>query len=68
MQDSEPDLNPIELYQSDVWTDEEVQEWMDKFEDVVDDDSQFCPECQDGVMQMQEGCGLCPECGFSPCA
>jgi ribonucleoside-diphosphate reductase alpha chain len=34
---------------------------------TMGDDEELCPECGEGVMQMQEGCGLCSECGFSAC-
>lgn len=57
--------DPIEMYQSDEITDEEVERLV--MVKNAGDDEELCPECEEGVMQMQEGCGLCTECGFSPC-
>jgi ribonucleotide reductase alpha subunit len=68
MQDTAEDADPIEMYQSGDWSDEDVREFMDKMEDVVGGDASLCPECNEGVMQAQEGCELCPVCGYSPCA
>lgn len=31
-------------------------------------DAGDCPECQDGKLQFQEGCLLCPACGYSKCS
>ena len=27
-----------------------------------------CPECGGGVFVQQEGCGMCEDCGYSPCS
>lgn len=62
MQDNAEDADPIEMYQSGDWSDEDVREFMDKMVDVVGGDASLCPECDEGVMQAQEGCELCPVC------
>jgi ribonucleoside-diphosphate reductase alpha chain len=66
MGDDEQEIgDPIEMYQSDEITDEEVERLV--MVKNAGDDEELCPECEEGVMQMQEGCGLCSECGFSYC-
>lgn len=61
--------DPIELYQSDEWSDEEVEQYVNEVQALVnDDEAEICPECEDGVLQAQEGCSLCTNCGFSPCS
>jgi len=60
----------VELYQSDELTDQAVSELVTEYDLGIEDeiDGELCPECQESVMQMQEGCELCTECGFSPCS
>jgi hypothetical protein len=62
----------VDLYQSDAIGDEAVgvlATRLDVDADELEGETvKLCPECEDSVLQMQEGCALCTECGFSPCA
>lgn len=60
----------VDLYQADELSDGAVTELVNEYDLELEDgiDGELCPDCQESVMQIQEGCGLCPECGFSPCA
>lgn len=62
----ETDVDAVEMYQSGAVSDEDVQKLL-KLSEAEEDES-LCPECEEGILQMQESCSLCPECGFSPCS
>jgi len=62
----------VDLYQSEAISDEAVGVLATRLDVSADElegeEVKLCPECQDSVMQMQESCALCPECGYSPCS
>jgi len=63
----------IDLYQSDAVGDEAVGVLATRLDVDISDGIEgemvkLCSECGEGVMQAQEGCALCPECGYSPCS
>jgi rubrerythrin len=58
----------IELYEDDELTDTAMAELVEDHDiDLDDTDHQICPDCGDGVIRRQEGCNLCPVCGYSKC-
>jgi hypothetical protein len=58
----------IELYEDDELTDTAMAELVDGYDiDLGETDHQICPDRGDGVIRRQEGCNLCPVCGYSKC-
>jgi len=62
----------VDLCQSDAISDGAVGVLANRLgvsvEGIEGEEVQLCPECQDAIMQVQETCSLCPNCGFSPCS
>jgi len=61
----------VDLYQSDAVGSEAVSILATRIgigaDEIADEEVKLCPECQDGTLQIQETCALCPNCGYSPC-